>query len=194
MCKTLCLLIALPLLVPAQTPQTLEPTIRTTTSEVLLDFVVRDKHANIIRDLKPGEVQVFEDGIPQTLRHFEFYDGHVKVQPSPESASTAPATVAPSGANAPAGPLTVNELRDISVVSVVRLRIWTQESGELTQDAMREFVKNELSSKVYVGVFRMGINGLEYVQPYTNDGEKISRRSGEYDKFRIGRWGQFKFR
>ena len=50
-------------------------TLRTTVSEVLLDVVVRRKDGKIIRDLKPGEVQVFEDGVPQKMRHFEFIDG-----------------------------------------------------------------------------------------------------------------------
>ena len=92
--EELCLLLVLPLTVPAQSPQSPEPTIRTTTSEVLLDFVVRDKNARIIRDLRPDEIQVFEDGVPQKLRHFEFIDGHTKTQLSPEPASAAPAPAA----------------------------------------------------------------------------------------------------
>jgi len=172
--KTLCLLIALPLVVPAQTSQTPEPTIHTTTSEVLLDFVVRDKHANIIRDLKPGEVQVFEDGVPQTLRHFEFYDGRTDAQARAAQARAAvptpvPAAVAPSSAPPP----TVNELRDISLVSIVIANLDPRDRA-LTVDAMKAFVKNELTPTTYVGVFWLGAGGLHLVQPYTNDGELIS--------------------
>ncbi len=150
------------------------PTIRTTTSEVLLDFVVRDKHANIIRDLRPNEVQVFEDGVSQSLRHFEFYDGRAEAQ-APAAPATAavltpvPAAVAPT--NAP--PPTVNEVRDMSVVSVVISNL-DPRGRALTVNAMRDFAKNDLGPNTYVGVFTLGEGGLRYLQPYTNDAAKIS--------------------
>src|SRR5579863_2238086 len=102
----LSLLLAVPLAVPAQAPETApalsqtpqsaqapaaaqspeaassDMTFRTSVSEVLLDVVVRNKNGKIIRDLKPGDVQVLEDGIPQKVRHFEFVDGRVPLQPS----------------------------------------------------------------------------------------------------------------
>src|SRR5579871_3142541 len=94
----LCLLLAVPCLIPAQAPQpvaqTPEATLRSNSSEVLLDFVVRDKHAKIIRDLRPDEVQVFEDGVPQRQRYFQFVDGHVTVQTSPQPAQAAPTAAA----------------------------------------------------------------------------------------------------
>ena len=36
------------------------PTIRTTTREVILDVVVRDKHHHAIGDLRPSEIEVYE--------------------------------------------------------------------------------------------------------------------------------------
>jgi VWFA-related protein len=167
-------LIAFPLFLPAQTP---EPTIRTTTSEVLLDFVVRDKNAKIVRDLRPDEVQVLEDGVPQSLRHFEFYDGHSQATRLPENAPapapTASQTAAAPAVIAPPGPKTVNELRDLSVVSVVVADL-DPRARKLTVDAMNDFVKNELRPNTYVGVFGLGLSGLRFIQPYTNDGAQIS--------------------
>jgi VWFA-related protein len=172
--KIFCLLIALPLAIPAQTPQSPEPTIRTTTSEVVLDFVVRDKNGKIIRDLRPGEIQVFEDGVPQSLRHFEFVNGRAEAQTSaaPAAAATptpAPAAVPPS--NAP--PPTINELRDMSVVSVVIGNL-DPRGRELTVNAMRDFAKTDLGPNTYVGVFTLGEGGLRSVVPYTNDAAKVS--------------------
>jgi len=163
-------LIALPLLLPAQAP---EPTIRSTTSEVLLDFVVRDKHANVIRDLRPEEVQIFEDGAQQKQRFFQFIDGHTNAQPSPEPVPTAPATAATPGAKEPAPPTTMNELRDMSVVSVV-LGNLDPRGRELTLRAMRDFAKNDLGPNTFVGVFTLGMAGLRTVQPYTNDASQVS--------------------
>jgi VWFA-related protein len=165
-----CFLIAFPLFVPAQTP---EPTFRTTTSEVLLDFVVRDKHANIIRDLKPEEVQIFEDGVLQKQRYFQFINGHANAQTSSEPAPTSPSTAAAPSVIAPAAPVTINELRDMSVVSVV-LGNLDPRGRELTLKAMRDFAKNDLGPNTYVGVFTLGMAGLRTVQPYTNDASQVS--------------------
>jgi VWFA-related protein len=154
------------------------PTIRTTTSEVLLDFVVRDKNAKIIRNLRPEEIQVFEDGVPQTLRHFEFVNGRVEAQaPVPSAPATAaaptpvPAAVAPSNAAPP--PPTINEVRDMSVVTVVIGNL-DPRGSEATLNAMRDFAKSDLGPNTYVGVFRLGEGGLRNLQPYTNDAAKIS--------------------
>ena len=164
-------LLILPFMAPGQEPV---PILRTTTSEVLLDFVVRDKHANIIRDLQPNEIQVFEDGVLQTQRHFEFVNGHSQ----PEVASVpepAPKPAAPwrESSSAEAEAHTVNELRDISVVSLVIADL-DPRGRKLTVDAMRDFVNTELRPNTYVGVFALGLPGLVVVQPYTNNVEKIS--------------------
>src|SRR5215469_13482710 len=112
------LLLALPLVVPAQAP---EPTFRSTTSEVLLDFVVRDKSGRIIRDLRSDEVQVLENGTPQKVRHFEFFNGRSVPEPAtaPNPAAIASASPSPSPSPAPVTSPTDNQLRDISVVSLV---------------------------------------------------------------------------
>jgi VWFA-related protein len=170
----------LPFATSGQTPtqENETPSIRTTTNEVLLDFVVRDKNAKIIRDLKPGEVEIYEDGVPQTLRHFEFFDGHNESAAPTENAA-APAAAAPAAAGTtptgtkPAAPMTVNELRDISVVSIVIANLDARERA-LTAQAMKEFVANELKPNTYVGVFQLGEQGLNYVQTYTNNADKIS--------------------
>ena len=165
----ICLLLVLPLMLPAQAP---EPSLRTTVSEVLLDVVIRDKKAHIIRDLRPEEIQVFEDGVPQAIRHFEFFDGH-SAPVTPEPAAPARSTVSASSVKVPAPERDVNELRDISVVSVVVASL-DPRGRKLALDAMRRFVKDELQPNTYVGVFRLDFGELWPVQSYTNDAETIS--------------------
>jgi VWFA-related protein len=170
-------LIAMSLVAPAQEP---ESTLHSTVNEVLLDVVVRDKKAHIIRDLRPEEVQVFEDGVPQKLRHFEFYDGRA-TPAAPAAAAPATATSpapanAPNATNAPSAPnapYSVQELRDIGVVSVVVANL-NQEGRKVTLDTMRDFLKNEMRPNTYIGVFWLTRNGIRQVEPYNNDAEKIS--------------------
>ncbi len=49
------------------------------TSEVLLDVLVHDKKGRIIRDLKPEEIEVFEDGVKQPVSSFRFVDADSKL-------------------------------------------------------------------------------------------------------------------
>jgi VWFA-related protein len=43
-------------------------------NEVLLDVIVHDKKGRLVRDLKPEEIEVFEDGIKQTITQFRLID------------------------------------------------------------------------------------------------------------------------
>ena len=164
------LLLAFPLAAPAQET---EPSLRTSVNEVMLDVVVRDKKAHIIRDLRPEEVKVFEDGVPQTLRHFEFFEGHLMPKPAsqPAPATAANACAPPVHSSSP--PNNVQELRDISVVSVLVANL-DQQGRKVTLDTMRDFVKTQLQPNTYVGVFWLGRGSIRSVQSYTNDPGKIS--------------------
>jgi VWFA-related protein len=166
----MCLLLALPLGVPAQEP---EPSFRTTSSEVLLDVVVRDKKAHIVRDLRPEEIQVFEDGVSQKTRRFEFVNGHETPATPASTPAPATATLAPV-AGKPAEPPSVQELRDVSVVSVVVANL-DPRGRKVALDTMHEFVKNELRPNTYVGVYMLDVlTGLRKIQAYTNDPERVA--------------------
>jgi VWFA-related protein len=156
------------LAVPAQAP---EPRLSATATEVLLDLVVRDKKARIVRDLRPEEVQVFDDGVPQKLRHFEFFEGSSTLPAPLAPAPPAPTAPAPQAAS-PAPARDLHELRDISVVSVVVSSLDPQ-GRKLTLDAMHDFIKDELRPNTYVGVFWLRPSVIRAVQPYTSDAERI---------------------
>lgn len=162
------LLLAIPVALPAQVPA---PSLRTTTSEVLLDFVVRDKNARIIHDLRPDEVRVFEEGVPQKLRHFEFVDGHEATE-APSAQAQIPPTVESSAATA-AVPRSLKELRDISVVSIVIANL-DPRGRKLAMETMRNFIADQMRPNTYIGVFALGFGTFRVVQPYTNDAERIS--------------------
>src|SRR3984885_10107434 len=66
----LCLMLA------GQTSETNErPVIHASSREVLLDLVVRDKHHHAVGDLRPDEVEVYEDGVRQNVRAFRNVQG-----------------------------------------------------------------------------------------------------------------------
>ena len=51
------------------------PVIRSRAGEVLLDMVVRDKHHRLANDLAPADVEIYEDGVRQEIKHFQLTQG-----------------------------------------------------------------------------------------------------------------------
>src|SRR5215831_6506490 len=70
--------------------QTTPPTVRSTTQEVVLDMVFRDKKGRAIHDIRPEEIHVLEDGVEQKVTSFHLVDG--------KSAELAGAPKTPAGA------------------------------------------------------------------------------------------------
>ena len=167
----LCALLALPLMATAQEPV---PSLRTTSSEVLLDFVVRDTHGNVIRNLRPDEIKVFENGVLQPVRHFEFVDGHSANEPKPSAIGS----IAPATTGAKPAQFDVNDLRDISIVTVVIANV-DPRGRKLAEAAMKELIQKELHPNTFVGVFRLEPGGIHLVQNYTSDGAKIAAAVGQ---------------
>src|SRR5438552_17601229 len=98
---------------PSPTPQTSQSqkpedvdVVRITTNLVQVDAVVTDKSGKVVTDLKPEDVQIFEDNKQQKITHFSYI-----LAETPEAARPAkPSTV---DKNAPAVPPTRLKPEDI---------------------------------------------------------------------------------
>ena len=66
-----------PLAARQPTPQRPQATFETQSTIVLLDVVVRDKKGRPVRDLRPEELQVFENGQRRELTSFRLVEGQV---------------------------------------------------------------------------------------------------------------------
>ena len=54
------------------------PTIHATVNEVALDLVVRDKKGRLVKNLKPGDVEIYEDGVRQDIRSLRLVGSNPK--------------------------------------------------------------------------------------------------------------------
>ena len=72
------LLVALACTVPTRAQEVTAPAsplvVPVETERVEVDLVVRDRHEGLVRDLRPEEVGVLEDGVPQRLESFQLVD------------------------------------------------------------------------------------------------------------------------
>ena len=146
---------------PADAAQT--PTIRTTTREVVLDVVVRDKHHHAISDLRPDEIRVFEDGAPQKVNAFRNVQGVEQLKTEQALAKSAPSVSA--SASGPGKPSTT--LRQINFVSVVFAQI-APLNLEFAREAVNDFLNSDRLPNTYVTIYRLD-HVLHVVQPYTAD-------------------------
>ena len=139
-------------------------TIHATANEVLLDFVVRDKHRKIVKNLKQGDVQILEDGVPQNILSFRMAEGYaVQERQKPQAKAVA----------APAQPQTLRKVNLICIVFHNQDNL-DQTMKKLRLEAVQEFLKGQMQPDTWIGVFYLG-SRLSVLQPFTSNRAEIQR-------------------
>ena len=154
----------------AQAPQAEadHPTvIHATTTEVLVDLVVRDHNHHLVTNLRPDEIQIFEDGVPQKMKVFRNVQGEQQLE---EEQADAQASELHPGKH-PVQPL--NTLRQVNFVSVVFAQI-APLNLEFARRAVLEFLKSDDLPNTYVTIYRLDVN-LHLVRAYTSDKASLEK-------------------
>ncbi|HTP86488.1 MAG TPA: VWA domain-containing protein [Bryobacteraceae bacterium] len=159
--------VALTLVAQEQTPAA-APTIRATVNEVALDLVVRDKHGKLVKNLGPGDVKIYEDGVLQQMRSFRLATGGAIEQ---NGTTTTPA--APAAAAKASQPI---ELRKANLVCIV---FHNQDNLDVsmkkfTIEAVEEFLQSNWQPDTWVGVFALG-SRLNVLYPFSTNHADLLR-------------------
>jgi VWFA-related protein len=140
--------------VPAPTGST----IRITSSEVALDLVVRDKKGRLVKNLKQGDVQVYEDGVRQQLLSFRVASRdqkrHQEGQARPEAAG---------GASLP--------LRELNTICIVFHNI-DPVARPHAIEIVKEFIRSNLPPESYIGIFNLN-EKLVALHEFTKNREQL---------------------
>ena len=144
------------------------PVIRTTTREVALDLVVRDKHQHPVTDLRESEVEVYEDGVRQNVLSFRNVQG-IEQLATERSLAKGAETQVKSGES----PAALNTLRQLNFVSVVFAQI-APLNLEFARRAVQEFLKSDTLPNTYVTVYTLDVN-IGLIQPYTKDKDQLAK-------------------
>jgi len=131
---------------PAASP----PAFRTGTAVVLLDVVIRDKKGRPVPDVKPDEVEVYEDGARQRVDSFRW----VETEPLPVERAAAPSRVPDSA-------------RQLNLVSLVFDQLGP-DGRRLAAKAATSFLEKGVRPNTWVAVFQID-QRLVLLQPFTND-------------------------
>ena len=157
---------------PPAKPSSADPVISSTSQEVLLDVVVRDKRGRPIKDLKVSDFSITDDGAAQTIRSFRLQSGPETVTET----ATAPAVSAPTAAGAPPRP-TIDPLRQIRLVTLAFERLGP-EARVNAGKAVEELLKSDDSANLIFAVFSID-QRLSVLQQYTNDRDRIRKAMGK---------------
>src|SRR5215475_8778136 len=116
--------------------------IRIGSEEVLLDVIARDKKGRPVRDLKPEELEIYEDGVRQTVGSFRLIEA---------AGATAGATTEAGRAKERAG-YEIDPSRPINLVTMVFDNLDVN-GRRLARDAALDFINTGMSANVMAAVF-----------------------------------------
>ena len=136
------------------------PEFRTGTAVVLLDVIARDKKGRPVPDLRPEEIQVFENDQRCDVREFRYVESQASVEPG------AAAAVAPTAAVEPP-PAPQGRRAPLNIVTMVFDRL-SLEDQRLAEKAARDFIERGMDPRTQVAVFSIGTR-LGLVQEFTSD-------------------------
>jgi VWFA-related protein len=135
------------------------------TKEVVLDLVVRDSHGRMITNLRPDEVEVFEDGVRQTIKSYRFIEAGEQLEA--EKAAQAQGREA---AGDPRSPL--NSTREVNFVAIVFANIGLNNRAFAREAALR-FLNSGALLNTFVTLYSFDYS-LHLLQPYTKNKQALA--------------------
>jgi VWFA-related protein len=141
------------------------PAIHATVNEVALDLVVRDKKGRLVKNLTPGDVEIYEDGVRQQIRSFRLVNGADAPvsQSRPEQPSSAPDTPVPLSM----------ELPDVNLVCIVFQGL-DSSTRKWAVAAAQEYIKTQLHPNTWIGVFNLD-SRLTPLYPFSTSRDELLR-------------------
>ena len=144
--------------------------VRITTNLVQVDAVITDKNGKLITDLRPDEVQIFEDGHQQKITNFSFV--------APEASTTPPVLSAPPGKNEPPLPsakLHPEDVRRTIALVVDDLGLSFRSTYDV-RNALKKFVDQQMQPGDLVAIIRTS-GGIGALQQFTADKRQLHSSS-----------------
>src|SRR6266496_6537349 len=134
--------------------QAVSSTIRSNAQEVVLDMVFRDKKGKTIRDLRPEEIHISEDGIEQKLTSFRLVEGN-----------------AAQAAGAETAPGELDPMREVRLVSLVFEGL-DQDGKRFFRQALKDILDMTPEQNLYFSVLTVD-QRLHLIQPFTADHDAL---------------------
>ena len=160
---------------PTRAPLNDKGTIRAAVDLVEVDVEITDRNGKPIKGLTQDQFTVSEDGKPQKVSTFDYYDVEKieKAGPGGNAPATVPVTVSIGGV---AEPEQLRQtLRDRRLI-VLFFDLTSLQPQDLTRstDAAQKFLRTQMTAADLVGVVAFG-NQLNVISDFTNDRDMLSQ-------------------
>ena len=173
---------------PQQTPKPDDvDVVRITTNLVQVDAVVTDSKGKLVTDLKPEEMEIFEDGRKQKITHFSLSlePAAATAEPEPKSKPAAnPVTNAP--------PVSLNRLKPEDVRRTIAIVVddlgLSFESTYFVRRALKKFVDEQMRPGDLVAIIRTS-GGMGALQQFTVDKRQLYAAIDRVKYYPAGRSG-----
>ncbi len=137
-------------------------TIRQSVQEVLLEVTVRDAHGRIVKNLKPGDLQIFEDGVRQEIRSFKL----IQAPGEGKGKAASGQTTVTANAATPANPL-----KSVNLICIVFVNL-DAFTKTYAINAVKDFLKSQIQPDTWIAVFNLD-SQLTALQPFTTDRNEV---------------------
>ncbi len=164
---------------PQDPPPVPEPRVDTqdvvkiTTNLVQVDAVVTDKNGKRVTDLKPEEIELFEDGHTRTITNFAY----ISLEPTASRPVTRPENRPANTPNAIAPPLVPRELKPGQVRRTMALVVddlgLSFESSVRVRKSLQKFLEEQLEPDDLVAIIRTS-GGMGALQSFTTDRRQLN--------------------
>jgi VWFA-related protein len=145
------------------------------TNEVVLDAVVKDKKGHAVKDLKPSDFEVFEDGVRQEVKSFRLVIRETGTANSEQAKGETAATTATGEPQPAVGPRrnvgSAARTSRTSAVALVFDRL-SPDARKRAREAALAYLGSEIRPDDFVGVFGIDLS-LRAAQPFTNDTQLV---------------------
>lgn len=157
-----------PTLFPTPAPSTgvENDVVKITTTLVQLDVTVTDKSGRAITDIRPEEIEIYENGEKQDLSHFTFISVARK-----QAAETEKKKEDKTAVPVPPRSLKPAEVRRTIALVVDDLTLSFESAGRV-RNALRQFVEQQMQDGDLVGIIRTGA-GMGALQQFTSDKRQL---------------------
>jgi len=148
--------------IPLQSPTPISDTdvVKISTNLIQLDITVTDKNGKPVKDLKPSEIEIFENGEKQRITSLTYIAGAAQPPPSLIANEKTKEPV-------PQVVLRPEQIRRTIAIVVDDLSL-SFESSYQTQRALRKFVDEQMQDGDLVAIIRTGA-GIGALQQFTSD-------------------------
>lgn len=162
------LAVSLCAVVQAQTPSPTPPpadesdVVKITTALIQIDVMVTDRNGNVITDLRPDEVEVYENGEKQKITNFSFVSNVRRLDQAVQPRTN---TILPPSRMRP------EQVRRTMALVVDDLTL-SFESTAFVRRALKKFVDEQMQDGDLVAIIRTGA-GIGALQQFTNDRRQL---------------------